>query len=81
MADTLKQAEQGEVHEIEESSEEADINKVDLDRIGEQDGFILDEATLKQRLSLPADTVLKKAKDGKTVLIPQPRWVPEPYLE
>jgi hypothetical protein len=79
MAESLKQAEQGEVQEtqstssIEGSNEKADINKVDLDRIGEEDGYVLDEAILKQRLGLPVDAVLKKAKDGKTVLIPQPR--------
>lgn len=79
MADSLKQAEQAEIQEtqstssIEGSNEKADLNKVDLDRVGEEDGYVLDEAILKQRLGLPADAVLKKAKDGKTVLIPQPR--------
>lgn len=80
MADSLKHAEQGEVHETQSNSslegsnsnEKADIHRVDLDRIGEEDGYVLDEAILKQRLGLPADAVLKKAKDGKTVLIPQP---------
>lgn len=87
MADMLKQAELGEVREnqsissIERFSEKADIKQVDLDRIGEGDGYVLDEATLKQRLDLPADAVLKKAKDGKTVLIPQPRCVPDLYME
>lgn len=88
MADDLKQAEQGgqsevqaqETHStssVEDSSNEKDIDKVDLDRLGEENGYVLDEATLKQRLGLPDDAVLKKAKDGKTVLIPQPRWAPD----
>ena len=87
MADALKQAEQGEVQEthstssIEGSNEKADINKVDLDRIGEEDGYVLDEDTLKKSLGLPASAVLKKAKDGKTVLIPQPTWVHESCMD
>jgi hypothetical protein len=84
MADPLKQGEQTEVQEtrstssVEEANEKSDLSKVvDLDRVGEEDGYVLDEAILKQRLGLSADAVLKKAKDGKTVLIPQPRWVPD----
>ena len=87
MADELKRVEEGEVQEtqstssIEGTNEKTDINKVDLDRVGEADGYVLDEDTLKQRLGLPANAVLKKAKDGKTVLIPQPRWVLEHFQE
>jgi hypothetical protein len=85
MADALSQAEQGaqgavqETHStssIEDSNEKSDAGKVDFDRLGEGEGYVLDEAILKKRLGLPADAVLKKAKDGKTVLIPQPRWAP-----
>ena len=45
---------------------------LDLDHIGEIQGYVLDEATLRRQLGLSADTKLKTAKDGKTVLIPQP---------
>jgi hypothetical protein len=83
MADSLKHAEQGEVHETQSNSslegsnsnEKPTVTHVDLDRVGEEEGYVLDEATLKQRLGLPADAILKKAKNGKTVLIPQPSWV------
>ena len=49
-----------------------DIQHLDLDHIGETQGYVLDEATLKAQLGLGADAHLKLAKDGKTVLIPQP---------
>lgn len=45
---------------------------LDLDRVGETQGYVLDEATLRQQLGLSPDAKLKTAKDGKTVLIPQP---------
>lgn len=45
--------------------------QVDLERLGEQHGYALDEAVLKQQLGLPADAVLKKDATGR-VLIPQP---------
>lgn len=45
---------------------------VDLEQIGEKDGYLLDEERLRQALNIPADASLKKASDGKTVLIPQP---------
>jgi len=44
---------------------------IDLERLGEQHGYSLDEAVLKQQLGLPADAVLKKDSTGR-VLIPQP---------
>lgn len=44
---------------------------LDLERLGEQEGYVLDEALLKQKLGLAANAELKKAADG-TVLIPQP---------
>ena len=53
---------------------------IDLDKIGEQDGYVLDEAQLKARLGLAADAQLKTAKDGRTVLIPQPSDDPEDPL-
>lgn len=45
--------------------------QVDLERLGEQHGYALDEAVLKSQLGLPADAVLKKDSTGR-VLIPQP---------
>ena len=53
---------------------------IDLDKIGEQDGYVLDEAQLKARLGLAVDAQLKTAKDGRTVLIPQPSDDPEDPL-
>ncbi|KAK5952314.1 hypothetical protein OHC33_006787 [Knufia fluminis] len=44
---------------------------IDLERLGEQHGYALDETVLKQQLGLPADAVLKKDATGR-VLIPQP---------
>lgn len=44
---------------------------VDLERLGEQHGYALDEAVIKTQLGLPADAVLKKDATGR-VLIPQP---------
>ena len=52
---------------------------VDLDRVGETEGYILDEATLKAKLGLAHDAVLKKSKKG-IVLIPQPSEDPEDPL-
>jgi len=51
---------------------EKTTDNLDLDHIGETQGYVLDEATLRQQLGLSADAKLKTAKDGKTVLIPQP---------
>lgn len=48
-----------------------DAAELDLERIGEEQGYVLDEALLKEKLGLAADAQLKKAPDG-TVLIPQP---------
>ncbi len=44
---------------------------IDLERLGEQHGYALDETVLKQQLGLPANAVLKKDSTGR-VLIPQP---------
>jgi hypothetical protein len=52
--------------------EKTDLDNLDLDHIGEVQGYVLDEATLRRQLGLSPDAVLKTAKDGKTVLIPQP---------
>ena len=53
---------------------------VDLDRAAETgDGYVLDEATLRQKLGLAADVPLKKSKKG-VVLIPQPTDDPEDPL-
>lgn len=45
---------------------------LDLDHIGETQGYVLDEAILRRQLGLSADAKLKTTKDGKTLLIPQP---------
>jgi hypothetical protein len=52
--------------------EKTDTDNLDLDHIGEVQGYVLDEATLRRQLGLSPDAKLKTAKDGKTVLIPQP---------
>lgn len=54
-----------------EKAPRSDAVGLDLERIGEEQGYVLDEALLKQKLGLAADAHLKKAPDG-TVLIPQP---------
>lgn len=54
------------------ANEKRDATQIDLDRIGETEGYVLDEAQLKAQLGLAADATLKTTKDGKTVLIPQP---------
>ena len=50
----------------------ANVQEIDLDKVGETQGYVLDEAILKEQLGLGADAVIKTAKDGRTVLIPQP---------
>jgi hypothetical protein len=45
---------------------------LDLDHIGETQGYVLDEAILRRQLGLSPDAKLKTAQDGKTLLIPQP---------
>lgn len=52
--------------------EKTTAQHLDLDKVGESQGYILDEATLKRQLGLGDGAKLKLAKDGKTVLIPQP---------
>lgn len=52
---------------------------VDLDRIGETQGYVLDEARLRQQYGLEPDVPLKKSKKG-VVLIPQPTDDPEDPL-
>ncbi|OAP54871.1 hypothetical protein AYL99_10571 [Fonsecaea erecta] len=52
---------------------------VDLDRVGETDGYLLDEAKIREKLGLAPDVALKKSSDGK-VLIPQPTEDPEDPL-
>lgn len=50
---------------------------VDLDHAGETKGYVLDEETLKDQLQLAPDAILKKSKNGKVVLIPQPTDDPQ----
>jgi hypothetical protein len=52
--------------------EKVNTQNLDLDHIGETQGYVLDEAILRRQLGLGADAKLKTAKDGKTLLIPQP---------
>ncbi len=52
---------------------------LDLDRVGESDGYILDEAAIREKYKLARDVPLKKSTDGK-VLIPQPTDDPEDPL-
>ena len=56
------------------------FNVIDLDRVGETQGYILDEEKLRAQLDLPANAILKKTRDGKHVLIPQPSDDPEDPL-
>ncbi|KKY21679.1 putative mfs transporter [Phaeomoniella chlamydospora] len=53
---------------------------IDLDRVGETGGYVLDESQLKEKLGLSANTSLKKSKDGRVVLIPQPTNDPQDPL-
>lgn len=48
----------------------SDPANLDLEQVGEEQGYILDEHKLKQSLGLPADFVLKKSTRGR-VLIPR----------
>jgi hypothetical protein len=45
---------------------------IDLEQIGEKEGYVLDEANLRRTLNIPDSAAIKTASDGKTVLIPQP---------
>jgi hypothetical protein len=51
----------------------------DLDRVGETEGYLLDEAKLKEKLGLSPDVELKKSSKG-VVLIPQPTDDPQDPL-
>jgi hypothetical protein len=52
---------------------------IDLERVGETQGYVLDEAQLREKLGLAPDVSLKKSRKG-VVLIPQPTDSPEdPY--
>lgn len=55
------------------------VAALDLERVGETQGYILDEAQLKEKLGLAPDAVLKKGKHD-VVLIPQPSDDPEDPL-
>nr|KAK5443999.1 hypothetical protein LTR18_005260 [Exophiala xenobiotica] len=52
---------------------------IDLDRVGETEGYLLDEAQLKAKLGLAPDVALEKSKKGD-VLIPQPTEDPDDPL-
>lgn len=53
---------------------------IDLEQIGEKDGYVLDEENLRRTLNIPDSAAIKTAPDGKTVLIPQPSDDPEDPL-
>lgn len=53
---------------------------VDLEEIGEKEGYVLDEEHLRRDLNIPDDTKIKLAPDGRTVLIPQPSDDPQDPL-
>jgi hypothetical protein len=48
------------------------LTDIDLEQIGEKEGYVLDEANLRKTLNIPDSAAIKTASDGKTVLIPQP---------
>lgn len=52
---------------------------LDLDRIGETEGYVLDEDRLREKFGIAAGVPLKKSKEG-IVLIPQPTDDPEDPL-
>lgn len=52
---------------------------LDLDRIGETEGYVLDEDRLREKFGIAPGVPLKKSKDG-VVLIPQPTDDPEDPL-
>ncbi len=53
---------------------------VDLEQIGEKEGYVLDEEHLRKTLNIPNSAIIKTAADGKTVLIPQPSEDPQDPL-
>ncbi|EXJ65526.1 hypothetical protein A1O7_01867 [Cladophialophora yegresii CBS 114405] len=52
---------------------------LDLDRIGETEGYLLDEAAVRERYNIAPEVALKTSKNGK-LLIPQPTNDPEDPL-
>ena len=70
---------QASVSSAEGEKSAAQPTTIDLDRVGETEGYVLDETKLRERLGLPADAVLKKSSNG-VVLIPQPTDDPQDPL-
>ena len=60
--------------------QEAARPDVDLEQIGEKEGYVLDEEQLRRALRIPDSAAIKTAPDGKTVLIPQPSEDPQDPL-
>lgn len=60
-----------QVFDISTLNPEHEATTIDLERLGEEEGYALDEAVLRQRLGLLSDAVLKKSPEG-IILIPQP---------
>lgn len=54
--------------------------KLDLEKTGEKDGYILDPRFYQDEFGTPDVSDLKTANDGRTVLIPQPSVNPEDPL-
>jgi len=55
------------------------VANIDLERVGETQGYVLDEDQLREKLGLAPDVILKKSKKG-VVLIPQPtESLEDPY--
>ncbi|EXJ79022.1 hypothetical protein A1O3_08523 [Capronia epimyces CBS 606.96] len=63
----------------EEEKPRPSVATVDLDRIGETQGYVLDEAKLREQYGLAPNVPLKKSKKG-VVLIPQPTDDPDDPL-
>ncbi|KAL9109228.1 MAG: hypothetical protein Q9227_006153 [Pyrenula ochraceoflavens] len=53
---------------------------IDLDREGEEHGYVLDAWNLRRSLGLPDGAAIKTTHDGETVLIPQPSDDPQDPL-
>jgi hypothetical protein len=65
-------------HHHEKGSAQASA-AIDLDRIGETEGYLLDEAAIREKYNLAPDVALKKSK-GSKVLVPQPTDDPDDPL-
>jgi hypothetical protein len=60
--------------------QESTLPTIDLEQIGEKEGYVLDEENLRMALNIPDHAAIKTASDHKTVLIPQPSDDPQDPL-